>query len=696
MEKSSLGKGWRTVEGGRDDVRKEMDRYDQAFPVLSERKDRRKSKRKVRPTPVEATLSVEGAVLKETDVESVFLRRATASSALSSSPQRLVERRVEGERAVLATKEENRLRSSAVAYVSAFRFNGSVIIVDELSALCEMLPGSSEGRSGTENSLVRKHLSKYTLNSAEQCTFAVEALLMLSDYLAAMPARVRSAFTSHSALSGLKLPNVDTAVPVRRMAVPALLTFSEEDGRPEQSLKVNLEKTWDRLLILYRRWRGDVAIDRHGSRGFSREDAVSLVAQLHPSNFAPLAVRILKMMSTACVESGDNSEGRLKQLKSRMVSGAVNTPPTSWIPPGVRELFLGQGEGFFVEFLDAVDSARLTAAMCPLLLRALLEACDAECTADKAVRTRLAANFLAFLSGMSETERIWLVGLEFPKRLEEKPFETSLWGSSMIRILLGLNPLSLWGNEMALRLVSLRTSVVTSIPTMEVVALRIVLDNVFQMLGRETLDVIKQCRPATHTCKYKPEKVGALLSDLILERYCMPQLEELIRTLLGASGPSVPRRIKPVATQINSPLPKPPSSEEQLTTALFTHSQPRLAALIQDTITAATNHPDPSRRAYTLVTTAVASLLPTLPSQVITTAATYAANTLQPQLPQTQPPPIQAPNTIEIPKQNPDPTTPFNLVREYAHTLTLHPPRQPYPPLPIDNTIPILTRPSPG
>lgn len=175
-------------------------------------------------------------------------------------------------------------------------------------------------------------------------------------------------------------------------------------------LRSNLEVVWDSVLVLHRRFRGDMTGYAPGV--LKASDATRTMTALHAANCDAFASRLLSLMSHTTRAPG-HAPDRLRQLDSRLYSaqmqhslpgqrrssagsGGNNIPANSSdeslgvvlhrAPRQVRDVFaIEHGRHlFFLDFIIGADSHRLCAALIPRLASVV---CDAVARASRATST---------------------------------------------------------------------------------------------------------------------------------------------------------------------------------------------------------------------------------------------------------------------------------------------------------------------
>lgn len=153
---------------------------------------------------------------------------------------------------------------------------------------------------------------------------------------------------------------------------------------PVTRLRGNLEITVDALLVLHRKYRGDISSARLGV--LDQMDAMRAMAALHPANVDFFAARLLSFIHK-CALAPDRS----RRLHERLHTSAKRAKPATAstaragsqqsvvlhrVPPVVRDSFMGEHPAhlFFLDLLTTVDSARLNSALAPRIAAAISQA----------------------------------------------------------------------------------------------------------------------------------------------------------------------------------------------------------------------------------------------------------------------------------------------------------------------------------
>lgn len=186
-------------------------------------------------------------------------------------------------------------------------------------------------------------------------------------------------------------------------------------------LSANLESVWDEVLVMQRRFRGDVSGLAPGV--LDAPAALKAMGRLHPAAVDLLAARLLGMVADAALTAQDGEPPKIRQLSARLrgAGGAQQHTGSGRdgakgsqgkkgagvvlhrLPEVVRQSFANDPMQLFIlDFLTAVDSARLTAALLPRVAAALKKALGAAAAAtsnssftDAVVDARLFARLLA-------------------------------------------------------------------------------------------------------------------------------------------------------------------------------------------------------------------------------------------------------------------------------------------------------------
>lgn len=175
----------------------------------------------------------------------------------------------------------------------------------------------------------------------------------------------------------------------------------DADDNPPLSkpLTSNLEITWDTVLTLQRRFRGDFS--SHPAGTFDAFSASRSLASLHPASMDVFAARFIQLVSAVSLTSISDKAFRLN-ARMRAENGRTNDIVVLHrLPTLVRDMFENPSEIFFLEFLTGIDSARLSAALAPRLaaalakaLRAAASATSNEALSDAVIDARLFAKLL--------------------------------------------------------------------------------------------------------------------------------------------------------------------------------------------------------------------------------------------------------------------------------------------------------------
>jgi hypothetical protein len=333
--------------------------------------------------------------------------------------------------------------------------------VDALMTLVEALslwshcPRSGSFAASPARGMFARLGTAYT-NPAHFCAHAVLSLVALEPFLSLLPPpiltglAVNPVLSKYASISFLAKgqPASFPTTAEKRAFTPSqgVSGFVDVDFQPREvqaasgletvprRLSANLEASWDMLIDLQRIYRGDNSRIPAGS--LDRDASMRTVANLHPANADAFADRVLDLLlSTAAREdesdrrrrlslrmtasrdpSAYSRAGRLSGYHKSQSSVSIGPETPSHISSGqsmgvvlhrvptvVRALFpIGSAEAFFLDFVDIVDSAKLSDAMMPRLSSSLhsflTEAASAtndESFTDSVLQARLTAKLLS-------------------------------------------------------------------------------------------------------------------------------------------------------------------------------------------------------------------------------------------------------------------------------------------------------------